>query len=74
MEKELKTLGLIIRTSDYKENDKIATVLTKDFGRLDVSIRGCKKQGGKAAGSVLSFLLWRLFIIQCRGQAFCKLL
>lgn len=47
MDKELKTPGLIIRTSDYKENDKMATLLTRDYGRLEVSIRGCKKQGAK---------------------------
>lgn len=45
MDKDIKTLGIVVRTSDYKENDKMVTLLTKDYGKLDVSMRGCKKQG-----------------------------
>ncbi len=68
MEKELKTLGLIIRTSDYKENDKIATVLTKDFGRLDVSIRGCKKQGAKLQGASSLFCYGDFLLYNAGGR------
>ncbi|MBQ9624627.1 MAG: DNA repair protein RecO [Clostridia bacterium] len=51
MEKNLKTDGLIIRTSDYKENDKMVTILSKEFGRIDVIMRGCRKQGAKLFGA-----------------------
>lgn len=67
MDKEIKTLGMVIRTSDYKENDKMATLLTRDFGRLDVSMRGCKKQGGSLQAASMQFC-YGDFLLYCAGS------
>jgi DNA repair protein RecO (recombination protein O) len=44
---ERETMGIVIRTVDYNDNDKMVTLLTKDFGRMSARIRGCKKPACK---------------------------
>ena len=40
---EIKTVGLVARCVNYKENDRILTILTPDRGKLTVSSRGCRR-------------------------------
>ena len=49
-----ETLALVIRTVDYKDNDKMVTLLTKDYGRMSARVRGAKKPTSKlfSAGSL----------------------
>lgn len=44
---EYKTEGIVLRTTDYKENDKLLTVLTPERGKLTAGIRGVRKSGSK---------------------------
>ncbi|MFA5676711.1 MAG: DNA repair protein RecO [Christensenellales bacterium] len=44
---ERKTLAVVIRTADYKDNDKMLTLLTKEYGRMSANVRGAKKQTSK---------------------------
>jgi len=44
---EKKTDGIVIRSVDYKDNDKILTLLTADCGKVTMGIRGVKKSGAK---------------------------
>ena len=39
------TKALVLRGVDYKESDKILTLLTSDMGKLTASARGCRKKG-----------------------------
>lgn len=48
------TQGIVLRETNYKEADKILTVLTRDFGKLTVKSRACRRKNSKlAAGSQL---------------------
>jgi len=53
----MKTRGLILREVNYKESDKILTILTEDAGRLTVSARGARSKRSKytAASQLLAF-------------------
>lgn len=42
-----KTMAVAIRTVDFKDNDKMITFLTQDFGLMSAKARGAKKQTGK---------------------------
>ena len=55
--------GLTIRSVDYKEADKILTVLTEDRGRLTVKARGVRRKGSrlKAAAQLFSFSRMTLY-------------
>lgn len=47
----IKTRGLILRETNYKESDKILTVLTQDEGKRTVKARGCRRRGSRLAAS-----------------------
>lgn len=40
-------MAVVIRTVDYNDNDKMVTLLTRDYGRMSARIRGCKKPASK---------------------------
>ena len=42
-----KVEGLVLRETDYKDNDKLLTILTKDQGRLTARARGVKSKTSK---------------------------
>lgn len=45
----LVTHALVLRAVDYKESDKILTVLTRDNGKMTLSARGCRKKNSAIA-------------------------
>ena len=58
----ITTKALVLRTVDYKETDKILTLLTQDQGKLTASARGCRKKGSTiAAGCQL--LAWSEMVL-----------
>jgi DNA repair protein RecO (recombination protein O) len=54
---ELTTQAIVLREVNYKESDKILTLLTKDNGKLTVTARSCRKKGGgiSAAAQLLTW-------------------
>ena len=58
----ITTKALVLRTTDYKESDKILTLLTQDQGKLAAAARGCRKKGSAiAAGCQL--LAWSELVL-----------
>ena len=53
----IKTQGLVLRETNYKESDKILTVLTREGGRRTVKARGCRRKGSPLAASA-QLLVW----------------
>ncbi|NCB63801.1 MAG: DNA repair protein RecO [Clostridia bacterium] len=53
----IKTQGLILRETNYKETDKILTVLTREGGKRTVKARGCRRKGSALAASA-QLLVW----------------
>ena len=47
----LTTQGIILREVNYKESDKILTVLTRTGGKVTVKARGCRRKGSRLAAS-----------------------
>lgn len=46
-----KTEGIVIRTLNYGETNKIITVLTPDFGKVGLMVRGAKKAKSKLSSA-----------------------
>lgn len=42
MEATIVTKGLVVKASDFRENDRLLTILTEDVGKITVTIRGGK--------------------------------
>jgi len=47
-----KTQGIVLRETNYKEADKILTVLTSDGGKRTVKARGCRRKGSHLSAAV----------------------
>ena len=45
------TQGIVLREVNYKESDKILTVLTRDLGKLTVKARGCRRKNSPLAAA-----------------------
>ncbi len=67
----LKTEGIVLRETEYKDNDKLLTVLTREDGLLTVKARGVKSRGSKlrAACQLLTFSDFTLLDYQGRYTA-----
>ena len=44
---ELIVNGLMLKSADYKENDKILTLLTAEKGKITAGIKGVRKAKAK---------------------------
>jgi DNA repair protein RecO (recombination protein O) len=57
------TTGLVLRETNFKEADKILTVLTQSDGKVTVSARGVRRKGSRmgAAAQLLTFSEMTLF-------------
>ncbi len=44
---EIKVNALMLRATDYRDNDKILTLLTAETGKISAGIKGVKKAGAK---------------------------
>ncbi len=44
-------MAVVIRTADYRENDRMVTLLTKEYGKMSASARGSRKPTSKLFAS-----------------------
>ncbi len=53
----IKVRGIVVKTSDYKDNDKLVNIVTFELGRITVLARGVKKNTAKLkyAAEVFNF-------------------
>ena len=58
----LTTRALVLREVNYKESDKILTLLTEQEGKLTASARGCRKKGSPIS-SACQLLAWGEFTL-----------
>lgn len=63
-----KTTAIVLREVNYKESDKILTLLTRDEGKLTVSARGCRRKNS-AIGAISQQLCYSEFVLyEYRGR------
>lgn len=60
--------GLVIRSVDYKESDKILTVLTDRLGKLTVSARGARRRGSRLLPAVQLFAYSEMTLFEYNGR------
>lgn len=58
----IKTNGIVLRETEYKDNDKLLTVLTKDFGKRTFRARGVKSARSRMR-SACQFLAYSEFTV-----------
>jgi DNA repair protein RecO (recombination protein O) len=55
--KRNKTKGLILKRINFKDTDRIVTILTKDFGRISAFAKGVRKPKSRMAGGIEPFAI-----------------
>lgn len=63
-----RTEGIILKKSDRFENDRVFTVFTKDFGKLDLFAIGERKITSKLRGGLETLYLSELEFIQGKNK------
>lgn len=66
---ELKTNALMLRAADYNENDKILTLLSAEYGKITVGIKGVKKPNAKLKFAAQPFCFAE-YVIARRGDKY----
>ncbi len=66
--KQLKTQAIILSRINFKETDRIITVITPDYGKLRLIARGSRSLKSKLAGSIELFTTNEISFIKGRGE------
>lgn len=64
----MTTTGIVLREVNYKESDKILTVLTREAGKLTLSARGCQKKNSAIAAVSQLLCYSELTLYEYRGR------
>lgn len=77
MMKDYKAEGIVIRVRDYNEADRLVTLFTRNYGKVQAIAKGCRKQKSRKRGIIQlftygDFVLYRGrsldTITQCEGK------
>ena len=61
------TEGIILKRQNVRESDKIVTIYTKDYGKIQALAKGSRKIKSKLAGSLEPFFYTRLMLAHGRN-------
>lgn len=64
----LTTTALVLREVNYKESDKLLTLLTGEEGKLTVSARGCRKKGSAIAAASQTLVYSEMTLYEFKGR------
>lgn len=62
------TQGIVLRRVDYRENDRILSLLTPKRGRVDVTARGCRKVKSPLLSACELFTMGEYITYQGKGH------
>lgn len=64
----VKTLAIVLRHADYRENDRMLTLLSPSHGRIDALCRGCKRPQSPLLGCSEWFALGEYVLFAGKGR------
>ena len=65
---EIKTDAIVLKTIDYKDNDKLLTLFSPSLGKITAGIKGVKKPNAKLAFSAQPFCFAEYVLAQKGGR------
>ncbi len=63
---EIKVKGIVLKSTDYKDSDKLVTIFSAELGLIKARIRGVKKDKAKLAFAVQPFAFVE-FVLSAKG-------
>lgn len=64
----IKTRAVVIKSQDYKENDKIVWLFTEEFGKISVLVRGVKKKNSHFVSGATLFSYGNYLLFAGKGM------
>ena len=61
---EIKSNGIVLKSIDYNESDRLLTLFTAEKGKLTVGIRGVRKKGARLAFASQPFCFAEYILVQ----------
>ena len=65
---EIKTEAIVLRSIDYKDNDKLLTLFSPELGKITAGIKGVKKPKAKLAFSAQPFCFAEYVLAEKNGR------
>ena len=65
----ITTQAVVLRNADYRENDRMLTLLTPGYGRVDALARGCKRPNSPLLPGSELFAFGEYVLFQGKGRA-----
>lgn len=62
------TEGIILKHRDFGEADKVITIYTKEYGKIEALAKGCRKIASKLSGSLEPFFYVSLMLARGRNM------
>ena len=62
-----KAVGLVVKYADYKEYDRMLTILSPQYGKIDAIARGCRKNGSRLTAGAQPFA-YAEYVFNVRGN------
>ena len=59
--------GIVLRYANYRDNDRILTVLTQERGAVAVTVRNCRKKSSVSTDAVSEQCCYGEFVVYERG-------
>ncbi|MEG1257032.1 DNA repair protein RecO [Clostridium sp.] len=63
----IKTRGMVLKTQEYKENDKLLWIFTEDMGKVSVIAKGARRSKNKNFSNTLPFCFGEYVLYKGRG-------
>lgn len=68
MKQQILTTGIVLARTDFKEADRILTILTPDNGKLKVIAKGVRRPRSKLAGGIELLSVSNITVLPGRGD------
>lgn len=65
---EIKTEAIVLQTTDYKDNDKLLTLFSPEFGKITAGIRGVKKPKARLSFAAQPFSFCEYVLAEKGGR------
>ena len=64
----ITTQAIVLHTADYRENDRMLSLLSPEYGQMDVLCRGCKKPQSPLMSAAQPFSCGEYVLYQSKGR------
>lgn len=65
---EIKTKAIVLSATDYGEQDRMLTLFSPEYGRIDVKARACRKAASPLLACVQPFVYGEYVLFRCKEK------